>query len=101
MGSIIGQKIDYNGVGGSERPVAHTSGEERCATTLITAAKETRHSPTCKIVKVIKLSKNIASKDSGIIFMIIIIFFYNYYYYYYYYYYACSFSYSGLVVCDL
>ena len=31
-----------------------------------------------KIVKVIKLSKKIASKDSGIIFMIIIIYFYNY-----------------------
>ena len=27
-----------------------------------------------------KLSKNIASKDSGLIFMIIIIYFYNYYY---------------------
>ena len=33
---------------------------------------------THKIVKVIKLSKKIASKDSGIIFMIIIIYFYNY-----------------------
>ena len=31
-----------------------------------------------KLVKVIKLSKKIASKDSGIIFMIIIIYFYNY-----------------------
>ena len=29
------------------------------------------------IVKVIKLSKKIASKDSGIIFMIIVIYFYN------------------------
>ena len=33
---------------------------------------------TYKIVKVIKLSKKIASKDSGIIFMIIIIYFYDY-----------------------
>ena len=31
-----------------------------------------------KIVKVIKLSKKIASKDSAIIFMIIIIYFFNY-----------------------
>ena len=37
-----------------------------------------RHSSTYKIVKVIKLSKKITSKDSGIIFMIIIIYFFNY-----------------------
>ena len=36
------------------------------------------HSSMYKIVKVIKLSKKIASKDSAIIFMIIIIYFYNY-----------------------
>ena len=35
-----------------------------------------------EIDKVIKLIKNIASKDSGIIFMIIIIYFYHDYYYY-------------------
>ena len=38
-------------------------------------------SSTCKLVKVIKLFKKIASKDSGRFFSIIIIYFYNYYYY--------------------
>ena len=36
------------------------------------------HSSTYKIVKVIKLFRKIASKDSRILFMIIIIYFYNY-----------------------
>ena len=35
----------------------------------------------CKLVKVIKLFKKNASKDSGRFFRIIIIYFYNYYYY--------------------
>ena len=42
------------------------------------------HSSTYEIDKVIKLNiRRIASKDSGIIFMIIIICFYRDYYYYY------------------
>ena len=41
------------------------------------------HSSTYETDKVIKLIKRIASKDSGIIFMIIIIYFYRDYYYYY------------------
>ena len=36
--------------------------------------------PMYKIVKVIKLLKNITSEDSGIIFMTVIIYFYNYNY---------------------